>query len=597
MPLKLIMTALGTCIAGNRVRVKEPPEHNRKSYEHIKNLGFNAICFGYLDNWDPHFSQFDFYGISQSFADLIPLDYRNKNRAELSRRLSIADDVGLSVYMSTEGPMSRKMLKDGPPAGAAPEGFWRKEHEKYEPYFGTGGDRYCGGSPAFCLGHNEIRNYYRELTADIVASFPAIAGFTFFGGDSYSTMCDGTCPRCGATPAWQRYVHWVEDLASVGLEKNPELKFYIRNWPWWNECFDMIEIIKNKSVGFITTPSWGFRFGESGEDYPSLTQKWWYLDPQGGTMPIETGEHKGSVTGLSQPWANVIPPGDMYHRFTKMAKGKGLSVICWDERVTAETVWPYHLPSPLTAVGKLRQTVNSGIDGIEEFWGISGEELSGRRTNINSLAFQAFLANPSKNDDEILSDLAMRIYGEQSVAHAVEAWHEVSDGFTRWTVLAWRQRMQVMVRGGTNPFYILDLTKTHAAEDLSEADYGAVTQELWERYAENLAAVIAHLDSAITAYGHVTSLARDEQAKKAARFDALCLALGRNVLSSSRLTCLAHAERIVSENVSGKILREAIKELTLFLELVKETDMYVVDVSAYEEAIRSMNGKAAYLAI
>ena len=593
MPFKLIMTALGTCNAGNAVRVKGFPVHNHESYNYIRDLGFNAVCFGYLDNWDPHFSQFDFYGNSNTFDDLIPRDYRKKNRAELSRRLRIAADAGLSAYISTEGPISRKLLFEGPPVRSVPDGFWQPGHEKYEPYFGTGGDRYGGGRPALCLGHKAVRDYYRELITDIVSSFPTIAGFTFFGGDSYSTMCDDTCSVCGAKPAWQRYVQWVEELASAGQEKNPDLKFYIRNWPWWKQCFDMIEIIKNKSVGFITTPSWGFKFGETGEEYPKLTKNWWCLDPQGGTMPIDTGELKGSVTCLSQPWANVIPPSDTYHRLAKTAKERGLPFICWDERVTAEAIWPYHLPSPLTPIRKLRHIIDSDIEGIEEFWGLTREELTGQRANINSLAFKAFLKDPSKSEREILSGLAAQVYGERAVQPAVEAWHDVLNAFNRWTVIAWRQRMQVMVRGGMNPFYMLDLTNTQAIEELSEADYRALTRGMWAKYAENLETVISHLDAAIAAYGRVAATAKAGPLAENARFDTLCLKLGRNVLSSSRFTCFAHTARIDGKEIPGEILLAAIGELKTFLKLNEEIDMYIVEIPLYLEAIRSMEARAA----
>jgi hypothetical protein len=248
--LPLLITPIGLCKHRDRFC-----RHDARTYRHVRDMGYSAVIFGFLDQWDEDLSFLEFYGRSEAVPGLVPADYREKNRAELRRRLAITRDLGLSVYLSIAsplGPKSKMALDNRDPmqsGGSYPGGFADDPRGQF--------GQFLGPDEELCVSHPAVRRFYDELIADIVASFPEIRGFSIFGGDFYSSMCRaGACPRCGGTPAWRRFALWVDELTRAARAVRPGVEMYLVNWPWWAETFDMLAVT-DPSVGFVISSAWG----------------------------------------------------------------------------------------------------------------------------------------------------------------------------------------------------------------------------------------------------------------------------------------------------------------------------------------------------
>lgn len=314
--LPLVITPIGLCKHRDRFC-----PHSEQTYRHVRDMGYNAVIFGFLDQWDEDLSFLEFYGRSEAVPGLIPAEYREKNRAELRRRLDTTTGLGLSVYMSIAsplGPKSKMSLDNRDPmqsGGSYPGGFCSDRRAEF--------GRYLGPDEELCVGHPEVRRYYRELIADIVASFPEIRGFAIFGGDFYSSMCrTGACPRCGSNPEWRRFAEWVDEITRAARAVRPGIEMYIINWPWWQETFDILDVT-DPSIGFVLSASWGFRFGEHGDRYPSLTPNWWMYDANSGQTPLAAGERPRTLGELRDCWSTIGPAGAKMLRFVKQARRQG----------------------------------------------------------------------------------------------------------------------------------------------------------------------------------------------------------------------------------------------------------------------------------
>ena len=300
--IPLVITPIGLCKHRDRFC-----RHDARTYRHAREMGYNSVIFGFLDQWDEDLSFLEFYGRSEAVPGLIPDHFRDKNRAELRRRLEITGRLGLSVYMSIAsplGPKSKVYLDNRDPmqsGGSYPGGFCNDPRAQFGEYLGP--------DEELCVGHPAVRRYYRELISDIVASFPELHGFMIFGGDFYSSMClSGACPRCGDTPPWRRFASWVAEITAAARAVRSGVEMHIINWPWWSETFDILEVT-DPSIGFVLSSSWGFRCGDHGDRYPSLTPTWWFYNAQSGQTPLDLGNGHDRCANCTTPGGRSPPPG------------------------------------------------------------------------------------------------------------------------------------------------------------------------------------------------------------------------------------------------------------------------------------------------
>lgn len=530
-------------------------EFSRETFRSVREKGFDAVVFGYLDaNWDADFSRVDMYSESPHMPAILPRSRIEINRAELRRRLDLAKEEGLRVYMSVRGPMTKTDLEKLNPEGA----------HLYSRLFGTGGDRWGGsGKEPFCLSEPRVRRHYLAMFRDIEERFPEIAGFMFFGGDSHCLVCDDSCPRCAGKPEWLRWGEWIDELAADARSRGVSMRFDVMNWPWWDDMFDMIGHM-DPAVGVVAVTNWGFAYGNHPDGkYPSLMAEWECQEFQWDCLRVPVTDH-GTAKELTQGWFNA-PVSESFERLAKLCKEQGRRIVGWTELICSEAVLPYCMPSPATTVQRLEKLRELGVDGVFDLWGIDANILYNRRTDANTTAFTTFFEMPGASGGDVLEAAARRLYGERGAEWAVKAWREVDEALSRWAIIAYTQRMHWTLRRlfpkQACSFYVMNLTLDREKdpnlhftpawpEFLNDA-------EIWDKLRENLAGVIAGYDRALGCYDRLRDAMEEDYAETAA-FHQDCLLLGRTYHQIGLETCVYQAESIRKRPLSAEFMRSAL---------------------------------------
>ncbi len=585
----LLMSPIGLCKHRDRFC-----PHDERSYRHLRDLGYNAVAFGFLDQWDEDFAFLEYYGRSEAVPGLIPASFREKNRTELRRRLDITQALGLSVFMSIAsplGPKSKMHLDNREPmqsGGSYPGGFCNDPRAEFGTYLGPHGE--------LCISQPEVRRYYRELIADIATSFPELRGFMIFGGDFYSSMCQsGACPRCGDAPPWRRFAIWVQELAAAARAVRPGIEMHIVNWPWWGETFDIMEET-DPSIGFVLSASWGFRCGEHGERYPSLTPTWWFYNAQSGQTPLDPGERPRTLRELHDPWGTVGPLGGKTLRCIARARERGHPVIVLDELSTSEALMPFFLPNPGTTLEKLRRLRELDLHGVVDWWGLHRQEAEGWHTDVNRCVVGAFQKDPERSDGTLLADVAAELYGPAAVAAALAAWDELKRALDGWAILSWHQRMNWPVMMWQDAFYHRDLTvPPPRAEPPPLPGSGGVQDdcplEVWQALGRNLDGVIAGYTSALAHYEQAVVAAGAGRARQECVFNRDSVELGRCFHVLGRHTVEAQLARREARPVATAILQAAIGNLVRIVELSDRLGTFEYRRDWCIEAIAAMRGE------
>jgi hypothetical protein len=582
--IPLVITPMGVCKHRDRFC-----PHDARTYRHAREMGYNAVIFGFLDQWDEDLSFLEYYGRSEAVPGLIPAGYRERNRAELRRRLDITRQLGLSVYMSIAsplGPKSKMYLDNRDPmqsGGSYAGGFCNDPRGQFGEYLGP--------DEELCVGHADVRRYYRELIADIVTSFPEIRGFTIFGGDFYSSMCRrGACPRCGDTPAWRRFAVWADGITRAARAVRPGVEMYIINWPWWQEAFDILAIT-DPSIGFMLSSCWGFAFGAHGERYPSLTAEWWMYDANSGQAPLATGERPRTLCELHDPWSTIGPAGTKMLRFVEKAKRRGNPVIVLDELSTSEAVMPFFMPNPLTTLEKLRQWRALGLHGVLDWWGLHRQEAEGWHVDVNRRAVREFLRRPDAGDDVILATVAAEVYGPRAAKDALAAWRAIKGALDGWAIISWHQRMNWPVMMWQDAFYHRDLTAPPPRPEHpplpGQAAQDDCPLDVWRALAASLDRVISGYGTALDAYGQVVAKT-DPARQDEARFHRDSVELGRCFHVLGRHTCEAQLARRDERPVDAGVMEAAIANLVRIVELSDRVGTFEYRRDWYVDAIANM---------
>lgn len=519
----------------------------------MRNNGYTGVIFGYLDaNWDGDFSRLDNYAYTSVFSDMIPSEFIKKNRIELARRLECAKEAGLKVWMSVRGPLTGSDLYAIDP----------EKEEKYHHYFGPGGDKWGGsGKKPMCLFYPEVKRRYQELIRDAVASFPGIDGFVFFGGDSYSLVCDETCPRCNVKPCWKNWSDWIAGLKNEAEKVRQDVEFTIMNWPWWDDMFAMAEDAPI-DIGFLVVSNWGASYGGYGERYPAAIEPWECQEFQVDTLRVPVNHEHQTAYELTQPWINA-PVTDKFKRLAKICREQGRKFYAWCDLTTSEAVLPYFTPFPATTLSRLRSFRDVEADGIVDFWGIPKPNLQGELTDANTVLLKLFLANSQETDDALLEKTARFLYGAGSEKEAVKAWHLIDEALAKWPIVGYSQRMHWVCRRlwekENQLFYVFNLTLPYIKKGQpvnSSWPAFLYNSKVWENMKVYLNEVIDCYDRALACYDRIcmTALGTGE---KTAQFHRDCATLTRCYFQIALESCDYHIAGLAGKTLSREYIRRA----------------------------------------
>lgn len=529
-------------------------DFSEKTFRSLREKGFDAIVFGYLDaNWDGEFSRVDMYSESDVLPGIVPHDRVESNRAELERRLQLASEAGLSVYMSVRGPMTHTDLQALNPEAA----------RRYASLFGTGGDKWGGsGMKPFCLSEEKVRAHYLRMFADVEKRFPGIKGFMFFGGDSHCLVCDDQCPKCAGESEYLRWGKWIDELRADARKNGSAARFDIMNWPWWDDMFDMIDHI-DPDIGVVAVTNWGFSYGGRDDGkYPAVTQPYELGEFQWDCLHVDKTDH-GTAKALTQGWFNA-PVSEPFKKLARKCISQGRRIIGWTELVCSEAVWPYFLPSPATTVERLTELKELGVDGVFDLWGIAADMIYDRRTDANLTALREFFRRDGESAEEVLLHTADLLYGGRGSAWAVKAWKALDDALAHWGIIAYCQRMHWTLRrfypDAACSFYTLDLT----LDEKKDPHYDFIPMwpeflhdpQVWDRLRANLTRVVEGYDEALLNYDRLMS-ELDGDALETARFHEDSLLLGRTYQQLGLEACVYHAAGLRGEKLSRDFMRSA----------------------------------------
>ncbi len=526
--------------------------YTEEEFRAMRRRGYTGVILGYLDaNWDSDFSRLDNYARTSVFPDMIPADYIERNRAELSRRLACARRAGLKVWMSVRGPLTGSDLHDLAPGA----------EEKYRGLFGPGGDKWGGsGKRPMCLSFPEVRKRYRELMLDAVSSFPGIAGFTFFGGDSYSLVCDETCQRCNHNPCWKNWSDWVAELKEAAHSVRTDVEFTIMNWPWWDDMFDMAEDAP-RDIGFVLTSSWGASYSGS-ELWPAAVEPWECQEFQEDTMRVPSNHEHQTVYELTQPWINA-PVSEKFRRLAKKCCENSRRFYAWSDLTTSEAVLPYFTPFPATSLSRLRSYADAGADGVVDFWGIPARSISGELPDANATLLSVYLDAPELPGDQPLERTAKLLYGDNGIDEAVRAWRLIDEGLSRWPIVGYSQRMHWTCRRlwetGAKLFYVFDLTSPYIAPgDLPDSSWPQLLREpaVWAELKRYLARVLDCYDRALACYERLCLRLSGAQ-HAAAAFHRDCATLTACYFRISYESCDYHIAGLAGRRLDSEYIRRA----------------------------------------
>lgn len=565
-------------------------DFSKESFHSVKEKGFDGVVFGYLDgNWDAEFSRIDMYSESPVIPCVIPHTRVEANRFELRRRIDLATAEGLRVYMSVRGPMTRTDL-----ANIDSNRAW--VHRKY---FGPGGDKWGGsGKEPMCLSNEKVREHYRLMFQDVEERFPELAGFMFFGGDSFALICDRTCPRCGSAPEYQRWGQWISDLCSDAGNRGVSMKFDIMNWPWWDDMFKMAEFV-HPEVGFIAVNDWGFSFGkrEDGK-YPSILEKWEMQEYQSDCLRLPVTDHETAL-GLSQGWFGT-PMSDSFKKLASICQKQGRRLTGWAHLICSESIWPYCMPSPKTTVQRLEEFREIGTDGVFDLWGIDANIIYDRKKDANTTAFATFFQTPDTDADTVLQKTAEKLYGTEGVDLALKAWDAVDNAISHWAIVAYSQRMHWALRRlfphKTRTFYVLNLTLPLDADpDPDKTPFWPdflKDPAMWDRLAQNLSLVLAGYDDALDFYNQMTEQV-EEQYKETAIFHRDCLLLGRTYHQIGWESAIYQANGLRNIPLDKDFMKQAVDTRKLCRHLYKSLQVVPYEDDGMDEVLNDMEAYAA----
>jgi hypothetical protein len=130
----LFISPLGLCKHRDRFC-----QHEERSYRHLRDLGYDVVIFGFLDQSDEDLACLEYYGRSEAVPGLIPASFRDKNRVELRRRLDLTGALGLSVCWKAWTGMAMR------PSATRRPTVWRPTGSKAGSLAGDAGK--LGGQP------------------------------------------------------------------------------------------------------------------------------------------------------------------------------------------------------------------------------------------------------------------------------------------------------------------------------------------------------------------------------------------------------------------------------------------------------------------
>lgn len=388
---KIRMGWMGGCWLGPGQKRKRP---TNEDYDYFAHSGFNTIMLmNYAPDRIDDLGDPTFYAYSKVFPDFVPKNIIERNRAEIKRRIGMAEKYGLDVYLHINSPIDvcpqpERMTKLN-------YQYIKTFFEKHPEYFETNAEfcRYgCNpdGSPFPCLSmrNAKVIGHYKSLIKDILKNFPEVKGLRFWPWDM--------TPGNGFL---KEYPFFVNQIYRIAKSTNPQIKAFWWDWGLFDES-KYEHIIKNldKDIGFISCA-----------DEPFLAI---HDIKKGMTVSISRIKKAKKVNPRKEIMAN-------------------------DMLIQAEDLGRVNfVPDPIATYEKLKTFTFLDILNLQDYYGIVGPDylkICGTKgKGINEQIFWEYLWDPYIEKEILLKRVAKRSFGKKAVIAAIKTWQIMDDALSHW---------------------------------------------------------------------------------------------------------------------------------------------------------------------
>jgi hypothetical protein len=300
----------------------------------------------------------------------------------LGKLVARAKRFGIGVYLYMNEPR------------AMPAGFFKNRPDVR----GTAEGDYC----ALCTSQSAVRQWLGSSLSHVFKQVPDLAGvFTITASENFTNCASHNnhrgCPRCKDRSAATIIAEVNGTIEQAVHSAAPNANVIIWDWGW-------PDVLAGKIIEGLPTGD-----------------RTWLQSVSEWSLPIERGGTRVSVGEYS---ISAVGPGPRATRHWQLARSRGVKTVA---KVQVNNTWelsavPY-LPTIELSADHAVNLAKANVDGVMMSWSLGGYP------SPNLEAFGRLMRKDAPSKDQVLDDIARRIFGAEGAAHARKAWSMYADAF------------------------------------------------------------------------------------------------------------------------------------------------------------------------
>lgn len=400
-----------------------PKYCNNEYLKKISTFGFNGI-FLYVNLWD--------FVESEILPELNNKE-AEKNLRLLNQSVKRARKFGIDLFLhlnTTKFSTNHPVFKNHPEVRGA--FTWDINHN------------------CLCTSNKKVLSFFREVITNIFKKVNNLGSLILIiGGEClmhcYSrpvprTKLNTNCPNCSRKDSIKVVAEYVNTIASAAHSVKPEAEVIV--WPYsahiWSKDIYQTDLIKSLDKEVIFMP----------------------------TFEKEEVLKKDGINSYVFDYSiSFIGPSKVFKKQAELVKKAGLKLYAKTESgISIEMFNVPYLPVLYRWAERYKKIADYPVEGLLECW-----RFHGFTGSIVEEVVSKFTTRPIPDINNLLSEIAIRDFGKNTVNNALLAWKYLSDSFEHFPFSAWVSGAPYS-RG---PFYIgpahpliLELWNTQLPKDL-----------------------------------------------------------------------------------------------------------------------------------
>lgn len=261
---------------------------------------------------------------------------------------------------------------------------------------------------AMCTSNEAVRTWIRESLAHVFREVPGLGGvFTITMSENHTNCFShggawgdrdpvaAGCPRCSKRTGAETIAELIQAMRDGIRASSSTAEIMSYDWGWGTKLAEALIPRLPKDTSVLSISEW--------------------------SQPVNRG---GVQTAVGEYSMSVAGPGPRALRNWRLARGAGLKSVA---KTQFNNTWeisavPYIPVLPLV-LEHCDGLARAGVGGLMESWTCGGYPSP----NLSAASAYAYEPRPAR--EQILRREAVRIYGEEGAALAVEAWAIFSEAF------------------------------------------------------------------------------------------------------------------------------------------------------------------------